>query len=485
MEHKPGYFIPNVKPEMPIAYWPTHLSPQVVKDAFGVRLCGFTIALEAWRRGLEVTVKSFKASSFQSFIVKSSVKSLEFNRGRIVDLNTKEAVLKVIDKDATRGALEKASVPTPSGKKFTSNTDFKLVSDFVEAIGWPVVIKPLSGSLGTGVYTNINSDEELVGYCQHLVEVLKVSSYIVEKHIAGEDYRVLANTNKIFAAAKRVPANIVGNGENTIRELINTKNSLRKQNPNYHKGLIKIDKEVVYYVTKEGYELDSVLPAGCALFLRGKANTSSGGDLIDVTDTIPSAMAHAAINAIKAIEGLEFGGVDLVYDQSSEEFAVIEINSRPQISHMYPTEGVGRDVPRMLIDTYFPEAPLEHKDINPHLIFDVNRVVAPLVTRVVDFLTIAPALPSKDFVRRYYVFSGCKINSEIKFVEKINLLARRYNVFGSVVRKDGDKLVMRVAGNKLLLRKFVSQVEALILPEKSSFVKWTGIVKNSFLIDLD
>lgn len=483
MNIKDGYYVPKISPEMPIAYWPTHLAPNVVKDAFGVRLCGFTISLEAWRRGLTVSVNRFKASSFQSFIITSAEKSLRFNRGRIVDLNSQAAVLTVIDKDATRKALKDAGVPTPLGRKFLAEENYKDACNYANSIGWPVVVKPLSGSLGRGVYTNISSESELLGYCQHLVEVLKVSSYIIEKHVTGEDYRILANTDKVFAAAKRVPANIVGNGVDTIKQLIGVKNVLRKQNPNYYKGLIKIDKEVKYYIEKEGYELDTVLPEGTKLFLRGKANTSAGGDLIDFTDDIPPAMAAASINAIKAIDGLEFGGIDIVFDDVSGEFSIIEINSRPQISHMYPTEGLGRDLPRMIIDTYFPEAPINHDQINPHLIFDVNSVLAPLESNVVSHLTIAPAKRFKNFTRRYYSLSGCEIKSINNLSDSLEALAKKFNVIGTASRVDGDKLVLRLAGSRASVKEYFSEVKDLIAFEKHTEARWTGVVKQRFIVN--
>lgn len=485
MNDSTRYLQPKVYDGMLQAYWPMHVSPKVVEGAYGVRLCGFTIALEAWRRGLEITVNSSNASSFQSYAISSSEKTLRFNRGRIVDLNKNSTVSTVINKNATRQLLLKAGVPTPLGETFTDNDPYDIALEFANKIGWPIVVKPLAGSLGRGVYTNIGGKEELLDCCQYLVDVLKIKSYIVEKHIHGDDYRVLANQDKVFAAAKRIPANVVGNGKDTIRQLIFAKNSLRKQNPNYFKGLIKIDKEVKYYIDKNGYSLGSVIPKGVLLFLRGKANTSAGGDLIDSTDEIPNDMAVASINAIKSIEGLEFGGVDLVYDDVTNEFAVIEINSRPQISHMYPTEGVGRDIPRMLIDTYFPEAPLKHDEINPYLVFDVNRILAPLESRVVDSLTIAPAMIFKKFSRRYYVLNSCSFKNKSQLSKKLSLLSRKLNVFGSILKRGDDVLEMRLAGERYSIEKFAVQVEALVRSENSRTAKWTGIVKQGFIVKID
>jgi D-alanine-D-alanine ligase-like ATP-grasp enzyme len=38
---------------------------------------------------------------------------------------------------------------------------------------------------------------------------------IVEKFITGFDFRILVIDNKLVAAAKRVPAHVIGNGENS------------------------------------------------------------------------------------------------------------------------------------------------------------------------------------------------------------------------------------------------------------------------------
>jgi cyanophycin synthetase len=40
---------------------------------------------------------------------------------------------------------------------------------------------------------------------------------IVEKFITGFDFRILVIDNKLVAAAKRVPAHVIGNGENSIQ----------------------------------------------------------------------------------------------------------------------------------------------------------------------------------------------------------------------------------------------------------------------------
>lgn len=477
------YYKPSIVGKMDNVYWLRHLSHKVVENAFGDKLCGFTIALEAWRRGLTVTVNSQRASQFQSYVISSAHNSIQFNRARIASLTAKRAIAVLNNKYTTKESLLKEGVPTPLGKKFNFNDPYESVIDFVRLIGWPVVIKPLVGSLGRGVYTNINNDDDLLVYCKYIIEKLNVKNYLIEKYVVGEDYRILANNEKIFAAAKRIPANIVGNGVDSIMKLISVKNAARRKNPNYYNRMIKIDNEVEYYVKNKGYDFDSVLPKDLVLYLRGKANTSSGGDLIDVTDDITPDIAHAAIKAIKAIDGLEFGGVDLLYDSNTGDFSIIEVNSRPQIGHMYPTSGLGRDIPRMLIDTYFPEAPVRHEDINPHFVFDVNKILSPLVSGVAGSITVAPKKNFKNFVRRRYLLKGSLSISDNKLSSRLLAIAKKHNVFGSVGKDKEGRLLFCLGGDKLTVSYFINEVCEILSCIKESSKIWKGVIKQSFIVN--
>jgi cyanophycin synthetase len=64
---------------------------------------------------------------------------------------------------------------------------------------------------------------------------------IVEKFITGFDFRILVIDNKLVAAAKRVPAHVIGNGENSIQELIATENLDPKRGYGHENVLTQID----------------------------------------------------------------------------------------------------------------------------------------------------------------------------------------------------------------------------------------------------
>src|SRR5690554_5233495 len=109
--------------------WPKHFSAAVAKDAFGYRLCGYLISLEAWRRGLSVSVEAYNSEKFAVYNISSRDKTLKFNRSR-VGLTSKKAVKTIINKDATRKFLQSNGVPTPQGAQFDSSTDMSPVLDY-------------------------------------------------------------------------------------------------------------------------------------------------------------------------------------------------------------------------------------------------------------------------------------------------------------------------------------------------------------------
>src|SRR5690625_7679122 len=105
-----------------------------------------------------------------------------------------------------------------------------------------------------------------------------------------------------MADYKRTPANVIGDGENTIRELIKIRNIERKKNPHLRTRLLKVDEEVKWHIQERSMSLDSVLPKGETLFIRSAANISIGGDVIAVTDQLPKPNKGDSIKSTKSLQ---------------------------------------------------------------------------------------------------------------------------------------------------------------------------------------
>ncbi len=260
------------------------------------------------------------------------------------------------DKEDTKHLLEQAEVPVPKGDIIKTERGLR---DAIDYIGYPVVIKPISGNHGRGITINITEWEQAV---EALAAAKKVSnSVIVERYITGDDYRLLVIDHKLVAAAKRTPAHVVGDGTSTIKELVDVINSDPRRGYGHEKVLtmIKIDRMSENLLEAKGYTLDTILPKGEVFNLKDTANLSTGGTATDVTDIVHPDNIFMA-ERISRVIGLDICGIDIMTSDISIPLektggAVLEVNAGPGFRmHLAPTEGLPRNVAANVIDMLFP-----------------------------------------------------------------------------------------------------------------------------------
>ncbi|CAN5907587.1 cyanophycin synthetase [soil metagenome] len=260
------------------------------------------------------------------------------------------------DKNATKNLLAEAGVPVPRGAKVYDFTELRRA---IEKLGYPVVIKPLDGQHGIGASINIRTWQEAhLGF----KEAQKHSrAVIVEQFIEGKDFRLLVINGKFVAAAKRTPALVQGDGESTIKELIDKVNEDPRRGVGHEKVLTKItpDRHTLSLLKTQNLTLESVLPAGETLFLKSTANLSTGGTSTDVTDLIDPYNVLMA-ERVAGLVGLDVCGIDVVTSDiaiplNEARGAVIEVNAAPGFRmHTSPTQGLARNVAEPVIDMLFP-----------------------------------------------------------------------------------------------------------------------------------
>jgi cyanophycin synthetase len=231
----------------------------------------------------------------------------------------------------------------------------------VREIGYPVVLKPLNGNQGKGVIVNIRNDNEVITAFNKLKKLY--NSLIIEKYIQGMDYRVCVIDGKVEAVSLRLPPFVIGDGQQTIEELIKTLNLDPRRGEDHEKPLskVKIDDELIRCIEKSGFNLKSVLSDGTKQYLRENANISTGGVAIDCTDNICVENIEICIRAAKALS-LNICGIDIcckdISIPISEEGSIIEVNSAPGIRmHHYPYVGKSRNVGRAIVQMMFKNSP--------------------------------------------------------------------------------------------------------------------------------
>jgi cyanophycin synthetase len=280
------------------------------------------------------------------------------------------------NKAETKKYLAKNNIPVPKGKQFDDSIPDEDILRYAESLGFPLVLKPTNGYQGLGVYSNIKNLKSLKESIDYVRHKLKFRDVILEERIEGDDFRISVIGGKVIASLKRIPPNITGDGINSIKKLIKDKNLARNKFIMLGKAPIVIDKEALAFIKSYGYNLNSVPPKGKRIFLNDKCNISTGGDPLDVTETIPQRLKDMAIKAIQSIPGLQHGGVDILCNTENPDGScvVLEINSSAQIGgHLYPLKGKPRDVISELIDYYFPES-IPNKGKNNNLFFDFDDV---------------------------------------------------------------------------------------------------------------
>lgn len=260
------------------------------------------------------------------------------------------------NKEQTKKMLDMASIPVARG---SICVDEESLAETIKKIGYPIVLKPLSGNHGKGASINVTNWEDAVSGLAFAQEYGK--RVIVEKFITGFDFRILVIDNKLVAVAKRVPAHIIGNGKDTIQQLIDTTNLDPRRGYGHENVLTKIDvdRDTEDLLEKLGYTLDTIPRIGEIVFLKSTANLSTGGTSVDVTDMMHPENIFLA-ERISRVIGLDICGVDIMAENLTQPLkenggVILEVNAAPGFRmHLAPSEGLPRNVASPVIDMLYP-----------------------------------------------------------------------------------------------------------------------------------
>src|SRR5687768_9676309 len=258
------------------------------------------------------------------------------------------------DKELTRTLLDAAGTPIAAGRRVASAED---AWNATCEIGAPVVVKPLDGNQGRGVGVNLMSREQVeVAYA---VAAAISGNVLVERYIQGQDYRMLVVGNKMIAAARRNPPQVIGDGVHSVGQLVEQINCDPRRGEGHANALTKIhfDEIALAHLATQNLTADSIPAEGERVLLRNNANLSTGGTATDVTDDVHPELA-ARVEAAAEMIGLDICGVDIVCNNVSKPLeghgAVIEVNAAPGLRmHLQPSFGKGRAVGEAIIASMF------------------------------------------------------------------------------------------------------------------------------------
>ena len=307
------------------------------------------IAEEALRRGVHVEVTDGRWGEMRLSHVGRTV----LTRESLSELTSAVAMSRCDDKRVTRRLIAGAGVPVARGHEVLDGVVGRAEEKFMAEVG-EVVVKPARGEQGRGITVGVTDVEALraavaVAF-HHCPDVL------LEERVSGDDVRVLVIGDEVVAAAVRRPAAVIGNGRDTVAELVRAQ-SRRRERATGGESSIPLDNVTEAVVRDAGLELDDVLPAGTRLQVRMTANLHTGGTIVDCTEELSPALRQAAVRASRTI-GIPVTGIDfMVPDVSGEEFTFVEDNERPGLANHAPRPTAARFVDLLFPHTSGPARP--------------------------------------------------------------------------------------------------------------------------------
>lgn len=262
-----------------------------------------------------------------------------------------EAPLWMDDKFILKQKLSHANIPVPQGKTFLHLHD---ALRYFETLQKPVIVKPRQGSRGRHTTTFIYTAEELR-------EAFRIAKQIclwviVEEHLVGAVYRGTVIGGKLIGVLGGAPPRIIGNGRDTIKELIRQKNLSKPDGVSD----VRITPLLTSFLARNHYTLDTILPQGKEIDLSEKIGVSYGGTSFECTPQIhpetKKILEQAAAVVSDPILGFDFIIQDITKSPHEQKWGIIECNGLPFINlHHHPLIGKPVNVARAVWDLWSTE----------------------------------------------------------------------------------------------------------------------------------
>ena len=313
---------------------------------------------DAIKNGIKVTV----IDENDQFIRLEYKDHIEYvKNGNMTSKDSYISPLIMENKVVTKKVLAEKGFRVPKGYEVSSLEE--AVQKFNYVRNKPIVIKPKSTNFGLGITIFKNGTDSLENYSKAVNFALKEDKDIlIEEFIEGTEYRFFVIEGKTEAVLLRVPANVVGDGRHTIRELVEIKNSNPLRGDAKKTPLKKIELGEIEHLqlAEQGLNFESILENNEVAYLRENSNISTGGDSVDMTDEVHESYKKLAVDISNAMMA-KVCGVDLIIPDikkecNSDNYGVIEANFNPMMMmHIYPHSGKSRRLSLNVLKMLFPE----------------------------------------------------------------------------------------------------------------------------------
>jgi len=272
-------------------------------------------------------IKYLKKNNYEvdieNYILNKNNKQIIFKQ----NFNSIESCKLSKSKLKTSTLLNSNNIPVPKFVKITRKYLDK-INEKVKDLKYPMVIKPIYGTMGIDVETDIYDQETLLNISKNLLS--KYKHILIEEQTNGNSYRILIFKNKIIDVVSRIKPYVEGDGISNISKLINLKN---KNTINQSHTIKNISNRYLKY---QGFEINDILPKSQKIYLTNVINLHNGATLehIDIKK-IPNINKKLFINTAKLLNinltGIDFLSPNIYVSYKKNNGKILESNSKPDI----------------------------------------------------------------------------------------------------------------------------------------------------------
>ncbi|MGC1182149.1 UDP-N-acetylmuramyl peptide synthase [Legionella sp.] len=261
--------------------------------------------------------------------------------------------------------LETAEIPVPkavlvSDEEFADGSFTKIIKN----LNFPLVIKPLHEIRGAGVLCNLQTFNELRAALTQAFTSYNLLM-VEEFHAQLNSYRVLVFNQRILGVILRHPAHVIGDGKQTVEELVASTNIERKR-INEFLGAITLDAEAHICLKEQGLKTEYIPKIGEKVALGYTSNASRGGTYETISKKLCKKNYKLMIHVAKTL-GLKLVGIDVqctdILNVPIEypSGVIIEANDVPSIRiHELPMKGKANLVTRKIMRYFIYRHPFAY-----------------------------------------------------------------------------------------------------------------------------
>jgi D-alanine-D-alanine ligase-like ATP-grasp enzyme len=291
-------------------------------------------------------------SYYKTFVLTKG-KHIGLQRTYYGALNSKKGISIINDKHKTNLFLRENGFNANQSYEYTLDDllDKNLFDNI--PLNYPLTLKPTDKKEGYGVITNIQNSKRMLVSIKKLIKFEDIESVLVEDFFQGVTYRILVVGAEVVAVLKFIPANILGDGETAIDDLIRTKNIVSKSR-------IRINNALRLSIYNDGKTWNTILPKDEKYIISHNSHASTGGQSTNVTEIFNDKYKKIASDVCKSLE-LKIAGIDMIIN-SEGDYRIIEINCGPALAtHLNPKHGLSIDTYTMILKCLLEQTDLENE----------------------------------------------------------------------------------------------------------------------------